>query len=123
MGLAPLRRATRTGRFLQGHHMPHARLSRAVARLLFAVSLPAGFVCVVEAAGQSPAGKRATASMLITELIKAKEKPKADTATYDHAIEILVASDDLRVTVQLELVDAMVQALQADRNTRVAPRS
>ena len=89
--------------------MPHARLNGIIARLLLAASLSAGFVRVAEAAAQSPAGKPAATDTLITELVKAKEQPKADTATYDQAIAILIASDDLPAAMQLEIVDGIVQ--------------
>ena len=96
--------------------MPHARLTGIVAHLLLAASLSAGLICVAEAAGQSPAGKPAAIDTLITELVKAKEQPKADTATYDQAIAILVASDELPAAMQLEIVDGIVQTVQADRS-------
>jgi predicted pyridoxine 5'-phosphate oxidase superfamily flavin-nucleotide-binding protein len=89
--------------------MPHARLTGIIARLLLAASLSAGLVRVAEAAAQSPAGKPAATDTLITELVKAKERPKADTATYDQAIVILIASDDLPAAMQLEIVDGLVQ--------------
>jgi hypothetical protein len=100
--------------------MPHARLTGIVAHLLLAASLSSGLICVAEAAGQSPAGKPAAIDTLITELVKAKEQPKADTATYDQAIAILVASDELPAAMQLEIVDGIVQTVQADRKSGIA---